>query len=170
MNLVQAEVLVYQFLSKTYTVNGREFNLSELNWSFKGYSNSVRKLGTCHCMNNVISLSKKLTEVRTQDEVEQTILHEIAHAIDFEIRGTSNHDYTWKRIAYQIGYKGGTTTKIDKSVTVQIKKWVAVCPTHGIIGGFTRKVRIDTKRCKKCGQSILLLPNTDSQVLELLSK
>ena len=170
MNLSQAEILFYQLLSKTYTVNGREFNLNELNWSFKGYTKSLRALGTCHCGFKVISLSEKLTEMRTKDEVADTILHEIAHAIDFEIRGTTNHDYIWKHVAHQIGYKGGTTTKIDKSITVQIKKWVAICPTHGIIGGFTRKVSVDTKRCRRCNQPITLLPNTDSQVLELLSK
>ena len=110
-------------------------------------------------------LSKKLTQFRTIKEVEQTIIHELAHAIDFEIRGTSNHDYNWSSIAAQMGYNGNRTTKVRSQVTLQTKKYIAICETHGILGGFTRKVS-NNKICNKCKQRVLILPRYDERVIK----
>jgi predicted SprT family Zn-dependent metalloprotease len=46
-----------------------------------------------------IQLSKPLTEVNSETQVRDTILHEIAHAI----AGPVGHSWQWKHIARQIG-------------------------------------------------------------------
>jgi len=82
-----------------------------------------------------------MTELRTREEVEQTIRHEIGHAIDNEIRGHSAHDNTWKNIARQCGYNGGTTTSVSNEVRVAAYNWVAFCETHGVLGGLVKKTK-----------------------------
>lgn len=38
-----------------------------------------------------------------ESEQKDTVLHEIAHALDFEERGTSDHGPRWKAIARRVG-------------------------------------------------------------------
>lgn len=86
------------------------------NWVFK-WDNSKRRLGLCNYRYHVISLSKKLTPLRSIKEIENTILHEIAHALDFENRGKSEHDKDWQEIALSIGCNGqrcGTISEIQE--------------------------------------------------------
>lgn len=173
MNLTIASKSVKTLMSQNYTVDGKIFNLNNLGWSFNGFDRGVKRLG--HCSYNkiigkkIIGLSKKMTELREQKEVEQTILHEIAHAIDFEIRQDSGHDYKWQSIARQIGYEGERTTKVSNEAKVAAYKWVAICPEHGIIGGWTRKPKnMMNKLCKKCHKSILIVPATDKVVTNLM--
>ena len=76
----------------------KEHNLS--NWSFD-FDRAVRRLGQCVWKKNTritrkITMSRVMTESRTDKEVINTMLHEIAHAIDFETRGISLHDEKWK--------------------------------------------------------------------------
>lgn len=47
------------------------------------------------------------------DMVEDTIPHEVAHVIDYMIRGRSNHDRKWQYIAYTLGCTGKPTHNYD---------------------------------------------------------
>lgn len=62
-----------------------------------------------------LSLSTKLLSRATKEEVNETILHELAHLIDYVIRGTSNHDAHWLFIVKALGGKGHTYHKINTS-------------------------------------------------------
>tara|TARA_R110002096_G_scaffold428402_1_gene640035 strand:- start:163 stop:663 length:501 start_codon:yes stop_codon:yes gene_type:complete len=103
MNLTEAhnlaESLIHKYLTRP--------EVHQHNWKFK-FSNSKCSFGTCEWGRNVklIELSKPLTELNSKEEVLDTILHEIAHALDFQIRGFSNHDYIWRKIAKGIGCNG----------------------------------------------------------------
>ena len=71
------------------------------------FNNSKIAFGYCSYGDRYeIILSKPLTLINSVEEVTDTILHEIAHALDVEQRGFSNHDKNWVRIAKSIGCNG----------------------------------------------------------------
>lgn len=75
-------------------------------WRF-AFNNSRTAFGYCCGEDKLISLSNILTFFETNDEcVIDTIKHEIAHALDYKIRGFSKHDKTWKKLAIDIGCNG----------------------------------------------------------------
>ena len=79
-----------------------DFGLLSKGWTFT-FSNKKRAYGTCHWGRKEISLSKYLVPHMSYKDIKDTILHEIAHAIDADKRGFSAHDKTWKSIAKSIG-------------------------------------------------------------------
>lgn len=68
-----------------------------------GFGNTKRALGRCFLGRRRIELSSHYVKVGTPDIIEDTIRHEIAHAIDYVTRGTSNHDRVWKAWAVKCG-------------------------------------------------------------------
>lgn len=138
----------------------KEHNLS--NWSFD-FDRAVRRLGQCVWKKNTritrkITMSRVMTESRTDKEVINTMLHEIAHAIDFETRGISLHDEKWKSIAIRIGCDGKRCSSVDSKITETNYKWLAVCPEHGVLGGWQRKPK-DNKVCRRCRKHIEIREN-----------
>ena len=152
MDLIKAENKMLNLMEK--------HNIS--NWSF-GFDRAVKRLGHCIWMKNgrkvrKITLSRVMTESRSEKEVENTMLHEIAHAIDYETRGFSSHDNIWKEIALSIGCDGQRTNKVDKKIVKNNYKWLAICSEHGVLGGWQRKPK-DNKICKKCGNKVKIKKN-----------
>lgn len=68
-------------------------------WRFK-FDNAVRRFGLCSGRTSTISLSRKLTELNDREQVTDTILHEIAHAI---VGVSHGHNANWKRKCVEIG-------------------------------------------------------------------
>jgi hypothetical protein len=65
---------------------------------------SRRRFGACKPKEKVISLSRPLIELNFEEEVRDTILHEIAHALTWERHRTNcGHDQRWKDICIEIG-------------------------------------------------------------------
>lgn len=151
MDLVKAEKLIDKLLHKTFNINGQKINLIDRGWKFKGFDRSTRRLGICFMNKKEIGLSKIQTSNRVEDGVKNTILHEIAHSLDYEIRGDSDHSYIWKNIAKQIGCSGERCTDLssESSYKKPEYKYLAVCPIHGVLGGWNRKPK-SNKICKKC--------------------
>lgn len=73
-----------------------------LDWSFE-WDRAKRRFGRCVFATKTISLSKYVTEVKPEDEVKDTILHEIAHAL---VGPGHGHDEVWRRMALKIGSNG----------------------------------------------------------------
>lgn len=69
------------------------------NWSLR-FNNAQRQLGACRWQKREIILSRPQTLKRTQEEVTDTILHEIAHALAGPRAG---HGPKWKSIASRLG-------------------------------------------------------------------
>lgn len=84
------------------------------NWTFK-WSNAKRSAGSCRIkgiklpsgkskiVKGTISISKSILKEMTYEGVKDTILHEIAHAIQYEKTGSSDHGPIWKKIAKSLG-------------------------------------------------------------------
>lgn len=147
-------------------------------WTFKFGNNKEMKdhdkfyFARCNYRYKQIILSRKLTENETSiDRIKNTILHEIAHAIDFNNRGKrSGHDEEWKRIAKSIGCNANVCTKLDTVNMDQVAKWIAECKS-------CHKKFYKTKRpknkisCKLCGggkfnESYLLDFNLNPKVVK----
>ena len=77
--------------------------LSALGWVAK-MDDAKKRFGVCRMGPREISLSRPLVLLNPEEEVRDTILHEIAHALAW-IRHRENfgHDWRWKKICEEIG-------------------------------------------------------------------
>ena len=115
-------------------------------WSF-GYDRARRRLGACHPASRRITVSAVLAGDLSEAEVEDTIRHEIAHAIDWERRGTTNHDATWKAVATACGASPSRTFRGD--LPHSDAAYQAACPSCGTTAGFYRQP-VRAPRCRSC--------------------
>lgn len=134
--------LVDKLFQRDFIVHGTVYNMKKLGWVFK-LSKTKRAIAQCYWNG-----AKKLKGIKFSvyylngaldwELVEQTLLHEIAHAIDYERRGDSDHGYKWKYICQEIGYTGKRTTDVNhKKLDF---KYLLKCPQcKKDMGGFHRK-------------------------------
>ena len=134
-------------------------------WRFR-WSSGKRQLGLCEIKHRrhpvsgesievkTIKLSSHLVTLNTDDEVRDTILHEIAHAI----AGIDNgHNEQWKAVCRRIGAAPKRTAGPD--VKVAAAPYSIVCgicrrdlgPRHRRI----RRERLERLYCRDCGKASL---------------
>lgn len=108
--------------------------LQDLGWSFR-FDRARRRLGLCLWKKRgrfvkTISLSQHIAAREGWGLMEDVARHEIAHALDFETRGRSAHDHTWKAWARRCGadparrYEGEL---VDDPASL----YVGHCPAEG---------------------------------------
>ena len=73
------------------------FGLSE--WRFE-FTRGVRVLGVCRHRRRVVGLSRHLIERNSAEQVRDTLLHEVAHAL---VGVGHGHRPVWKKEAAEIG-------------------------------------------------------------------
>jgi predicted SprT family Zn-dependent metalloprotease len=71
-------------------------------WGFQ-FDHSNKRAGSCRFDTKVITLSVQFAQRARREEVADTVLHEIAHALVGQAHG---HDETWRRTALEIGCSG----------------------------------------------------------------
>lgn len=103
---------------------------------------AVRRFGFCSWKKRTISLSRKLVELNSVEQVTNTILHEIAHALS---PLGSGHNQVWKKIALSIGDDGGRLYDNAKVITPP-KKFIATC-RNGHTSLRSKKGRISCGQC-----------------------
>lgn len=90
-----------------------------------GLDNSRRRFGLCSIAKKHISISKPLCELNSDDEVRDTILHEIAHALAWQRHNENcGHDERWKAICVEIGAR--PVACFDNEVVQPAAPWVLV--------------------------------------------
>ena len=114
-------------------------------WSFK-FDQSTRRAGCCDYRHKTIHLSMNHARCGTADQVRDTILHEIAHAL---VGPRHHHDAVWKAKALEIGCTGERTHNLEFapprwSVTCENRCW-----TH------TAQQRNSKLICRTCGGKVL---------------
>ena len=81
------------------------------------------RAGVCRFGSRQIGLSRPLTELHSEAEVRDTILHEIAHAL---VGPQHGHDQVWRAMATRIGSSG------ERCVSPESARvpgdWVGTCP------------------------------------------
>jgi predicted SprT family Zn-dependent metalloprotease len=100
-------------------------------WRFS-FDNAVRRLGSCRYGRKTITLSRRLTAVREEAEVRNTILHEIAHVL---VGPSHGHDRAWQLCARSIGCTGERCSAVNEEVTAAMKavaRYRVRCPKCGV--------------------------------------
>jgi predicted SprT family Zn-dependent metalloprotease len=112
-NIDEVEAHARQLLQKEYKieVNGKVqwLNPYRIGYRFK-FDNAKRRFGQCSYRDKRISLSKPLASNNLDNffQINDTILHEIAHALSYKIHGSrgSGHCKRWVHVAKSIGCNG----------------------------------------------------------------
>lgn len=122
------------------------------NWRFR-FDQAMRRCGRCAFDQQEISLSEQFAQAASEDEVTDTILHEVAHAL---VGPKHGHDRIWKATAQRIGCTGRVTHNVDFSTA----RWILTCTSCG-----WREPRLRRRRgliCKSCGRAVEYQPNGGS--------
>jgi predicted SprT family Zn-dependent metalloprotease len=105
-----------------------------------------RRAGVCRFADRVIGLSAPITRVHSEDEVRDTVLHEVAHAL---VGAEHGHDTVWRRTAVAIGCSGHRCVPADAPRVVGA--WVGVCPAGHVKDRHRRPERVMS--CGRCSPS-----------------
>lgn len=118
-----------------------ENGLDLTGWEFR-FDKAVRRFGACHHHRRLITLSKTLTELNSEEEVRDTVLHEIAHALAGSRAG---HGRAWKQWAQKIGARPERTYS-SANVTTPPPKFIGRCINGHTTTGNKRR----SSACAKC--------------------
>ena len=111
-------------------------------WTLR-FDSAKRRAGLCRYDTRVISLSRPLTALYSAEEVRETVLHEIAHAIAGPSAG---HGPRWRRVAVEIGASGSRC--VDADAPTVPAPWVGRCPAGHTHQRFRRPIR--PMSCSRC--------------------
>lgn len=118
-------------------------------WTFK-FDNARTRVGVCRFEARQIGLSRHYVRVNPGDEVRETILHEIAHALAGPDAG---HGPRWKRIARSLGCSTERCTSAPLDVRPKYSLWCNTCGKR--LRHYHRRPRRDFKsgryRHASCG-------------------
>ena len=112
--------------------------LIDLGWSGK-MDDAKKRFGLCQMNSKEISLSSPLAKLNSEDEVRDTILHEIAHALAWELyHENCGHDERWQAICRRIGARPERT--YDDEVVQPDLPWVLYHTETGeVFASYERK-------------------------------
>ena len=116
-------------------------------WSFE-FDHAKTRAGKCDFTNRRITVSRYLAARHDDAAVEQTLLHEIAHAL---AGARAGHGPRWLRIAREIGYTGARTH--DGEVATEFARWQGTCPNGHTALRFRRPPAGRAMSCAKCSRS-----------------
>lgn len=132
MELFDAEIMAKQLISE-YVPNYRF-----------AWSKHKRIRGMCEYTTKTIYLSRYLTPLRDKNSVRQTVMHEIAHAMN----PGANHGKAWQLQMMRFGLP---TARCSQDVTdvSSISNWVSKCAGCSKVTYMIRKPRVK-RSCGKC--------------------
>ena len=118
------------------------------------FENCKATLGRCHYTTKMIALSKWYVEENNEAEIEDTILHEIAHALAWINDRFTGHGKVWKYWARKIGANPKACSKANLTKPKNHYKYEQTC-----CGATYKRHRISKRRkyfCPKCKESLFL--------------
>lgn len=124
-------------------------------WTF-GFDLSTTRAGVCRYRDRRIDLSVSYCLRATRADIENTLLHEIAHAIAGAEHG---HNAVWQAKAREIG----CTAERCHEVTHTVSRWIGDC---GCRRWFRQRLSRRLRHgaiCKACGRTIAWRWNTDGE-------
>lgn len=110
-------------------------------WSFE-FDNAKTRAGLCNYTVKKITVSRYLAARYDDDEIQQVLLHEVAHALAGSRAG---HGPKWRVVAASLGYEG--TRLHDGAIAHELAPWVGVCP-----GGHAHYRYRQPSRALACGR------------------
>ena len=144
-------------LARTLIAKQQASGALQGSWSF-GFDLATSRAGVCRYDERRIDLSVSYCLAATRAEIEDTVLHEIAHAI---VGPRHNHDAVWKAKAREIGCAGERCHRVQHSTP----RWVGECGCGQQWFRQTLQRRIMRNRvCAKCNGVLKWRRNTDAPV------
>ena len=128
-----------KLLNSTFNVKvyrseeGKDVNLADKGWTFV-FDNGRNRFGCCKPRPKTISVSRIIAGLNLDKalKIEDTIRHELAHALQYEVYGYSAHDSEWKIIARSVGSNGERCFSPEKEgLDMGTYKYTVFCPTEG---------------------------------------
>ncbi|MGK5682691.1 SprT-like domain-containing protein [Actinoplanes sp. URMC 104] len=107
------------------------------------FDNARTRAGVCRFDRREIGLSRVLTGLYSAEQVTDTVLHEIAHALTGPGHG---HDRVWRATARRIGCSGLRCVPADAPKAEGA--WVGTCPAGHRMTAHRRPVRV--RSCPSC--------------------
>jgi predicted SprT family Zn-dependent metalloprotease len=117
-------------------------------WSF-AFDGAKRRGGACHFSRKQITIAAGFAAAADEAEIEDTLLHEIAHAL---VGRRHHHDAVWQAKARAIGCTGQRC----HSVSFSDYGLVARCVNGCFAIGRHRSRR--NMRCRRCGGEVIYTP------------
>jgi predicted SprT family Zn-dependent metalloprotease len=137
-------------------------------WTF-GWNNRTSSLGLCVYRKKQVQVSSIWASKLTDDEVMDTVLHEVAHAVAFTVHGCHDHGPVWKKVCMELGCtpKATARTSIPMSELGIQTKWQVLCNDCKTVSLYQRKPKRDIKHyacmvCRRKGQgngNLVLIQN-----------
>jgi hypothetical protein len=106
------------------------------------FDNARARFGFCRPARREIGLSRHLTLLSSEDEVRNTLLHEIAHAL---VGPQHGHDDVWRARALAIGCDGTRTDDLPEGAE---GPWEGRCPAGHVVHQHRRPTRV--RSCSTC--------------------
>src|SRR6476661_4920162 len=100
--------------------------------------------GQCSYTRRVIKLSKPYALVATQDQIFNTITHEIAHAV---VGSGHGHDFVWQNKHRQLGGNGKrcSTVSVPRAIN-----YVLTCEGKCWTANYQRRPKLEGRICRRC--------------------
>ncbi len=109
-------------------------------WRFT-YDNANKRAGSCDHTRQIISMAEQFCLTVDADQIADTLLHEIAHAL---VGARHGHDAIWQAKAREIGCSAERTHCINFSAP----RYIVSCKSCGTYGA--RDKRGKNQVCKRC--------------------
>ena len=156
MNLKIVEDLANRLIKEKFTIkisttNQNTLSAHDLGYTFK-FDHAKRRAGCCNYTDKTISLSKVIVlhNIDRMDSIEDTIRHEIAHALSHGLFGKrgANHGNYWKMVARTIG-ASPTRCYNDKKFAPVDSKYTLRCNNCGTTSSRHKMVK-KSFACASC--------------------
>lgn len=114
-------------------------------WRF-GFDNPRKRLGQCNYVTRMITVSAHWAKVMPEEQIRETILHEIAHALAGSHAG---HGPGWRAIALRIGSDGTRCASVPGVKIEEKPAWTGTCPACSkSVGQYRAPLRVSA--CSDC--------------------
>jgi predicted SprT family Zn-dependent metalloprotease len=104
MKIADARYLADCLIDKSFTINGKSYCARDLGYKFE-WMNRKKTFGLCKYGSKTILLSEDYVFNNSVELINDTILHELAHAFSRHIYGRvgAGHNQYWRNVCRQIG-------------------------------------------------------------------
>lgn len=96
-------------------------------WVFVWNNRISTKLGICRYRTKEIHINKRFASVAPSEEVVDTIMHEVAHALT----EGDGHGEKWKAKCRELGCKDEEFANLSDELLNKLEKYKGLCPTCG---------------------------------------
>jgi predicted SprT family Zn-dependent metalloprotease len=115
-----------------------------------GFDNARSRAGCTRGRERKITLSRHFVQNNSLDRIEQTIRHEIAHAL---VGTRHGHDKEWQAMAREVGHTGERCYSAADTV-MPLKPWIGVCGCDHEWERHRLTERMRTATCAACHQPL----------------